>query len=212
MDIYSKPSEVFALMVPVERQFFASDVYLKRLNSREAPCFLQLVEANKARLNKWLSPIPDPFTLVDVRRMIAEDHRKARQGIRLDLGVYLTIDNALVGHVALHSVEYGLSRSAGLSYWINEKDSGRGLVTQAVATLISFAFEEALLHRVWLETAVDNIPSAKIAEKLGFRNEGKRIDALYQAGTWKTVNHYAMLESEYDNRAEKWMKNGWLGY
>lgn len=211
MDIYSKPSEIFALIMPVERRLSASDVYLKRLGSREAPYFCRLVEANKTWLNQWLPPIPEPFTVADARRMIAEDHRKARQGVRLDLGVYLAVDDSLVGHVALHSVEYGVLRSAGLSYWIDKKNAGRGFITQVVATLISFAFEEALLHRVWLETAVDNFPSARIAEKLGFRNEGSRKDALYQAGAWKTVNHYAMLETEYDNLAEKWIKNGWLG-
>lgn len=83
--------------------------------------------------------------------------------------------------------------SGELGYWISSAAAGKGLTTEALNGLISWAFEDLGLHRVELRAGVDNVPSNRVAEKLGFRNCGivreaaAGADGFYDCNLWELV-------------------------
>ncbi len=56
-----------------------------------------------------------------------------------------------------------------IGYWIDEKSSGKGLVTKAEERLTQFAFKEWKLNRIEIRCSPDNIASQMIPKKLGFK-------------------------------------------
>ena len=56
-----------------------------------------------------------------------------------------------------------------LGYALHSEARGRGLVTEASAALVSYAFRELRLTEVFVETAVTNLPARGVAERLGMR-------------------------------------------
>jgi len=197
--------------MPPGRQLHARTVYLQRLRKVQAPELLRLFETNRAGLNRWLQPLPDKLSLLQMQDLIAEDHKFARHGSRLDLGIFSSENRRLIGRIALHSVDYGIQRSAGLSYWITHELCGGGLMTMSLATLVAFAFEEACLHRLWLNIVSDNHASLRLAEKLGFCREGLLRKNLFINRSWQDSVQLSLLETEYDAHADEWIENGWLG-
>jgi len=209
--VLSRPPEVFSAIMPPDRRLYARDLYLQRLNRSQAEELRQLYLANRAYLNRWLQPLPEKISLQQMQGLIAEDHRLARKGSRLDLGIFESDSNRLIGRVALHSVDYGIQHSAGMSYWISHQLCRSGLMTRSLATMVSFAFEEALLHRLWLHIVSDNIASLGLSGKLGFCREGVLRKNLFINGEWQDSVLMSMLASEYDTQADSWIENGWLG-
>ncbi|HAE37213.1 MAG TPA: hypothetical protein DCG57_01080 [Candidatus Riflebacteria bacterium] len=207
-----KPPEVFSAVMPPGRRLHAAALYLQRLQKPHAAELLRLYEENRFSLERWLQPLPARLTRLQMQDLIAEDHKYARQGSRLDLGIFLNAGEQMVGRIALHTVDYGIQRSAGLSYWISHEHSRSGLMTMSLATLTAFAFEEACLHRLWLQIVSDNLASLKLAEKLGFSRDGLMRKALFINGCWQDTVLLSLLESEYDEMADNWIEKGWLGF
>ena len=211
LQVLQRPPEVFSGIMPLERELYASRIYLRRCRKIDAPELRELMLKNRDYLEKWIQPQPEAITLNCVTELINEDKLLAKKGMRLDLGIFRIEDDKMLGRIALHSVDFGIQRSAGASYWIDESEINNGYATEALATLLSFAFEEISLHRIWLKITKQNKPSTAIAKKLGFIKEGTSRQCLFINREWQDANVYALLDEEYDRLADKWINNNYLG-
>lgn len=63
-------------------------------------------------------------------------------------------------------------RSAELHYWIRSDHSGQGLTTEACRALINWAPRAMGVTRITLWAGRDNLPSRRVATKLGFVHVG----------------------------------------
>jgi len=198
--------------MPPGRRLYGKRVTLARLSAKHTGALDLILEANRHWLDPWMPTLPEGIPEHIVRRSIFLENQEARKGTRLDLGIFLNEKKKpLVGRIALHTVQWGIVRSAGIGYWIDEKHTGGGLMKEALATLVSFSFEEVRLHRIWAGVRPTNLRSRKLLEKLGFTLEGLHRRELFIAGAWQDQLHYAILEEEYDRLAEAWITAGWLG-
>jgi ribosomal-protein-alanine N-acetyltransferase len=74
----------------------------------------------------------------------------------------------------------------------------RGIATEAVRALMEFGFETLCLHRINVDTRMDNIASLRLMQKLGFRHEGVRRECIRnEDGTYQSWGLFGMLENEY---------------
>ncbi len=211
LQVLQRPPEVFSGIMPLERELYASRVYLRRCRKIDAPELRELMLKNRDYLEKWIQPQPEAITLNCVTDLINEDRLLAKKGLRLDLGIFRIEDDKMLGRIALHSVDFGIQRSAGVSYWIEEPETNKGYATEALATLVSFAFEEINLHRIWLKITKQNKPSTAIARKLSFKKEGTSRLCLFINREWQDANVYSLLDEEYDSLADSWITKGYLG-
>lgn len=193
------------------RRLFSRRLFLRRLTTSDASRLCTLITSNRDYLADWLPAIPSKISTTLAAEWIAEEHLALRRGERIDLGIFSLGEDRLIGRIALHSMKMGIQRSAGLSYWLEENSSKSGLMTEAVATTVSFAFEEARLHRIWADIVPENSPSLAICTKLGFRREGLCRKALFLNGYWQDTVQMSILEEEYDRLAESWIKKRFLG-
>ena len=60
-------------------------------------------------------------------------------------------------------------RAVELGYWLAAAHTGRGLATRAAAALTALAFESPDVDHVEIHCDVRNAPSARVAERLGYR-------------------------------------------
>jgi RimJ/RimL family protein N-acetyltransferase len=80
-------------------------------------------------------------------------------------------------------------RRGELGILIGEKDYwGKGYGTDAIVTVLRFAFEAMNLHRVWLTTGENNPRAFACYRRCGFREEGRLRQDRYLGGRyWDTV-------------------------
>jgi RimJ/RimL family protein N-acetyltransferase len=117
-------------------------------------------------------------------------------GQGLLLGAELAASGELVGDLMLYwtSAEH---RSGEIGYVLNPHHSGHGYATEAAHRLLHLAFEDLGLHRVIARLDVLNTPSARLAERLGMRQEARLVENEWFKGRWSDELDFALLEQEW---------------
>lgn len=111
----------------------------------------------------------------------------------------IELDRRLVGTVALRDVSW-THRVGELAYMLTESARRRGIGTLAVGEVVDRAFGEAALHRIWLRTTKENVPSRKLAERLGFQFEGTLRAHVVIQGRRVDEVLYGLLRPEWQAR------------
>lgn len=108
-----------------------------------------------------------------------------------------TLEGVHIGNLGLHDVNWK-SRHAELGIVIGEKEYwGQGYGTDAITTMLGYAFDELNLHRVFLRVDADNPRGIRCYEKCGFRREGTLHDAVFTQGRYKDQHIMAILQPKF---------------
>jgi len=126
------------------------------------------------------------------------EEMQARQGKeQLHLGIF-TAQGELLGDIQLANIDWR-NRTATIGYGISRvADRSKGFATDAVLTLLRFAFHEFDLHRVTADPAEYNTASQRVLEKAGFIREGRARQAIYMDGRRHNTLLYGVLRGEFD--------------
>lgn len=173
-----------------------ADVRLRPLRRRDARAWLALRAANAAWLEPWEASSSTPLvgsapTFGEFVRALSS---QARQGSALPFAVEYR--GELAGQLTVSSVVYGSLRSATIGYWVSHHVAGRGVIPTAVALATDHCFGVLGLHRVEINIRTENLPSLRVVEKLGFRDEGVRQRYLHIAGAWCDHRSFALTCEE----------------
>ncbi len=103
-----------------------------------------------------------------------------------------------VGHFVSHPV----LESIELWYLIGDRQArGHGYGREAVGLLVDHVFRTTAVERVGISCDVENVPSCRVAEGLGFRREGTLRGALYHHARWHDTHVYGVTRGEWAGRA-----------
>jgi RimJ/RimL family protein N-acetyltransferase len=73
---------------------------------------------------------------------------------------------------------------------------GRGYGREAVGLLVRHLFATETVERVGATCDVENVPSYRLLEGLGFRRDGTLRQALFHHGRWHDVHIYGLRRSD----------------
>lgn len=107
----------------------------------------------------------------------------ARRGAALPFAI--TVEGRLAGHVMIGNVVREPLLSGYVGYWCDQRLTGRGVTTAAVALAVDHCFGPVGLHRLEATVRPENAASRRVLEKLGFREEGLFRRYLDVAGAWR---------------------------
>jgi len=108
-----------------------------------------------------------------------------------------TGDGVHIGNCGLHDFDWK-NRRAALGIAIGEKEYwGKGYGSDAVRTLLGFAFGEMNLHRIQLEVHDFNSRAIRCYEKCGFKLEGRQREALFRNGSYHDSLIMGILRKEF---------------
>lgn len=140
---------------------------------------------NDAEVREFLHGMRYPVSVEDEERWI--EGATSSSFSRVVLAIE-TKENVHIGNVELRGMG-AEDRCGELGIVIGEKDYwGKGYGTDAIVTLLRFAFEVMNLHRVWLTTGEDNPRAIACYRRCGFREEGRLRQERYLGGRyWDTI-------------------------
>ncbi|MBF2065310.1 MAG: GNAT family N-acetyltransferase [Calothrix sp. C42_A2020_038] len=133
----------------------------------------------------------EPFANLErARRLVSTWHDRflTRQGIRW--GIARKEENTIIGTCGFRF--WGKPPfCAELGYELSKSDWRKGIMTEALSSVIRFGFENMELNRIEATVMVDNQASINLLSKLGFTEEG----ILREFGYWKYEFHDLKLFS-----------------
>lgn len=174
---------------------------LRTLTPKDAPLLLDFDSRNRSWLAPW-EPLRDEayFTPVRAQAAIRADARSVRRGTGCRWHLFPREDKRrIVGSVSLSNVVTGVFLSAHLGYRLDGAHTGRGLMAEAVAAVIRFAFGELGLHRIEANVMPRNAASRKLLTGLGFEEEGLARRYLKIAGVWEDHLHHVLFNKELES-------------
>ncbi|MEU7589608.1 GNAT family N-acetyltransferase [Micromonospora sp. NPDC049230] len=101
-------------------------------------------------------------------------------------------DDQPIGQVGLRALLLA-EASAQVSYWLLPGARGRGVATDALATLTRWSFTRAGLHRLALEHSTANVASCRVATRAGFGVEGVARASVRHVDGWHDMHLHARL-------------------
>ncbi len=108
-----------------------------------------------------------------------------------------TADGVHIGNIGLHRVNWK-DRNAELGIVIGEREYwGQGYGTDAILTMLNYAFDTLNLHRVFLRVNADNPRAIRCYEKCGFEHEGTLRQAVFAQGHYKDQYLMSILQPEF---------------
>lgn len=153
-----------------------------------APRMLCYFEENREHLARWMPPLPiDYYTESHWRERL----KKAREEFVQDKSMQLVIfergrlDGRVIGVCNFSAFIRSAFHACYLGYSIGGRDEGRGLMYEALAAAIKYAFEDLRLHRVMANYVPTNERSGRVLRRLGFTVEGYARDYLLIGGQWR---------------------------
>lgn len=110
-------------------------------------------------------------------------------------------EEVIVGYLSLGGITRGALQSAVASYWIGAPHARQGYMREGLALLLEFAFRPPErgglgLHRVeaWILPA--NLPSRRLAERVGMRFEGLSRRLVRVQGQWLDHERWAVTSED----------------
>lgn len=163
--------------------------------------------ALRRRSRDFLKPYEPRWTDADLNRQafgarLWRGRQEARRGTDYAFLVFekSTKGEVLVGGLTISNVRRRAAQFATLGYWMGEEFAGRGLMTEAVGTLLPFFFETLALHRLQAAFLPHNAASRRVLEKNGFREEGYAENYLQIDGKWADHVLFALTRERWDAR------------
>lgn len=137
--------------------------------------------ANDERVTKFLSWTPYK-SMEDVRKYISLSIKSYQQDTIYHWAI--VFNEKVVGSISVMSIDEK-NKLCELGYCVGYEYWGRGIVTEAMKSVISFLFNEVQFHRIFAKHDVENPASGKVMEKCNMIYEGtlyghyRRHDGTY---------------------------------
>ncbi len=156
----------------------------------------ELRAASRDFLKPWEpSWSPDALTRAGFRRRLARHAADWRDGEGYNFFIR-NDDRRLVGGIGLSHVRRGIAESGNVGYWTGQPFANQGYMTDALAVMLRFAFEDQRLHRLEAACLPSNGPSRRVLERAGFRHEGYAREYLCIDGIWQDHLLFALLAKD----------------
>lgn len=154
-------------------------------------------------LGFWLAPQSAQETEAYVERQLTRQDSPPRE-IQFVIALKDDPDLRYIGSIGLHAIDYR-NRNCELGIVIGREDLlGQGLGTDAIVTLLDYAFDFLNLHRVELVHHDYNERGHRCYLKCGFKEEGRLREKRFYDGRYWDVIIMGITEGEHRaNRASR---------
>lgn len=152
------------------------DFLLRDWRMEDAPSIVRYGDNRKIWLN-LRDGFPNPYTLRDAEAYIQSANETQPKSV-----FAIATAQEAIGSIGLAPGGDVHRFTAEMGYWLAEPFWGRGIMTNAVKSMVSYAINDLKLHRISAEPYTTNPASARVLEKAGFVLEGILRSSVFKNG------------------------------
>lgn len=169
---------------------------LNQLSWKDTPTIVEY--AGNKKIADYTLNIPHPYQEEDAIFWINAANQGFKKKIQYTFAIRLKEEEKFIGGIGL-KVNLRFN-SAELGYWIAELFWNKGYATEAVQTILKFAFEEANINKVVATHLTNNVASGKVMIKNRMIQEGELKDHIYKENNYQSLVQYRLTKSEYSDK------------
>lgn len=177
--------------------------YLRKIVGEK--CYLSPVDGNEAeKVAKWSNDIEVAIRTGDISDMISYDVQKEyliNMNNSRGYAFYIVRaeDNEVIGIGRLMRINY-INRNAVMGMFIGERSNrNRGIGSEATKLILDFGFNVLNLRNIMIETFSFNEPAIKACKKCGFKEIGRRRNAIIYGNNEYDEVYMDILNEEFQD-------------
>lgn len=175
----------------------SSTIRLLPARVSDAAALSSLIAANMAHLGRFMAKVIRLNTLEAAQSYLQAVVESNGEGELLEWHIF--DGDTLCGAIRLNHIEPE-NHKVSIGYYVGHEFAGRGLATASIRAVLRFVFERLEFNRVQLKCASNNVPSQRVAERLGFSWEGLLRQAEMIDGEYVDHFVYGLLRPEFNAR------------
>jgi [ribosomal protein S5]-alanine N-acetyltransferase len=131
------------------------------------------------------------------------EQRDRERALGTSYGFGIFENGRFIGECNINNVQRGAMQGGYVGYWIDQSRAGFGYMSESVAAVLKFGFEDIGLHRLQISIIPRNTASHRVVEKLGLRSEGTALRYIEINGVWEDHVRYAITAEEWSQRHDE---------
>jgi ribosomal-protein-alanine N-acetyltransferase len=135
-------------------------------------------------------------SLEETRMLIGQIQTRYEHKEAIRWGITLKRENRLIGTCSLHQFGPAFHYSA-TGYDLDRAYWGKGIMTEAMTALLTYAFTEVGLHRVEAIIDIHNDRSKNLLLKLGFTYEGNLRQRYFFRDGFEDEHYFGLINREW---------------
>ncbi|MBI5323755.1 MAG: GNAT family N-acetyltransferase [Ignavibacteriae bacterium] len=102
----------------------------------------------------------------------------------------------IIGDISVYNIIRGAAESCCIGFKIDEMNSGKGYMAEALKKVSDYVFNELELSRIEVNVMKTNLASINLIEKIGFRQEGIAFSYLEIGGKREDHFRYSLIKNK----------------
>lgn len=145
-------------------------IHVRPFTQEDAQAFLEAVHESVDTVGRWLPWCHAGYSLDDASTWMSACRTFWEAGHGYNFAVIDDLTGEFLGSVGIDRIDLE-HFNANIGYWIKASAAGQGVAPAAVGLILPFAFFELKLNRLEIVALCHNLPSIRVAEKVGAQFE-----------------------------------------
>lgn len=169
---------------------------LRMFTVDDADALFKLTMSSRPYLREWLGWLDYTETVEDSRQNIEGRIKGLMETGGYPKSFAIVYQGELAGTIGFNDIDRGI-KCGTVGYWLGQEFQGKGIMSQALETVIDYGFRDLKLDKIEIRIATENMKSRALPERFGFLEEGvlRNAEWLYD----RYVDHvvYGLLRDEW---------------
>jgi RimJ/RimL family protein N-acetyltransferase len=158
---------------PRNVEIFSIDgrLVLRPYEMDDAPAIYQAVDISRNELSRWLDWCTPQYSIRDTKDWLSSLPEAWESREIYGFAILNSTTGQFLGGCGLNRIQWDC-KVANLGYWVRSDRTGEGIASDAGLAVSCYGLEELGLCRIEIITAVENLASQRVAQKIGAKYEG----------------------------------------
>jgi ribosomal-protein-serine acetyltransferase len=178
-------------------ELIESPILIRTYHEGDVDALFDAARESIAEVSPWLPWCHQNYSIEETREFITSRELASQGDEWHSFGIFELDGGRFLGGVGINFINR-VHQMSNLGYWVRTSAAGRGIATKATRRVARFAFEELGLQRIEIVAAVGNIPSQRVAEKVGAVREGVLRKRLWINGESQDAMMFSLIREDLE--------------
>jgi len=163
-------------------------------DTKQCSSFYNLIDSNRERLETYFAgTVKNTKTLEDTKNYCKQIDIRVKNKNYYIYTIIEKENNSFIGLIDVKNIDWNVPK-AEIGYFIDYNHQGKGIITNAVASIIEYLLKEYNFRKLLCRINSENIGSIKVALNNGFKLEGTiRNDYRTTSNEIVDLNYYGRI-------------------
>ena len=171
------------------------DTCLSPLRLEDAIIIYNTIDRDREYLRKWLPFVDYMTSLTDEEYFVKCVVLNRAKGEKNEIFT-IWYQGTFAGLIGFRDSDWE-NHHTEIGYWLAKDMQKKGIITNSVIKLISYAFNDLNMNRIQIRCGVGNSSSSSIPQKIGFSFEGIERESEKHANGYIDLEVYSLLKKDW---------------